>query len=63
VISTLPSASLVAVWYCRWTFIAPVVAENVPEDGLYISALPRMTEEVEIPPATSTLPSLSRVAV
>src|SRR5580700_2143653 len=70
--STWPSGSRVAVWNWRANFIDPVLAQ-VPVAGLYSSALVRVLRKLpasqpyawplQPPPATSTWPFGSRVAV
>src|ERR1700728_517118 len=69
--STLPSGSRVAVWYSRSTCIRPVSVQ-VPVAGSYSSALRRVLRKLpalqewprlQPPPATSTSPSGSSVAV
>ena len=73
--STCPSGSSAATWKRRWLVIAPV-GLNVPVAGSYSSAeaadadgggdapgLLAVTLKFSRPPATSTRPSLSSVAV
>jgi hypothetical protein len=64
-ISTFPLSSSVAVWDTRAEIMGALVAVNVPVVGSKISAVLKMFELIDPlpPPAISTLPSGSRVAV